>query len=53
MLVVATNQPDVGRGTQAQAVVDAMHARLRELIPQLARIEVCIAPGQGVALQWI
>lgn len=49
VLVVATNQPDVGRGTQAQAVVDAMHARLRELIPQLARIEVCIAPGQGVA----
>jgi D-glycero-D-manno-heptose 1,7-bisphosphate phosphatase len=49
VLVVATNQPDIGRGTQPQAVVDSMHARLRELIPQVARIEVCVAPGQGVA----
>jgi D-glycero-D-manno-heptose 1,7-bisphosphate phosphatase len=24
-----------------------MHAKLRELIPALARIEVCYAPGQG------
>jgi D-glycero-D-manno-heptose 1,7-bisphosphate phosphatase len=47
MLVVATNQPDVGRGTQPQAVVEAMHLRLRELIPEIARIEVCYAPGQG------
>ncbi len=47
VLVVATNQPDVGRGTQPQAVVEAMHARLRELIPEIARIEVCYAPGQG------
>ena len=45
VLVVATNQPDVGRGTQSQAVVEAMHARLRELIPQLDRVEVCYAPG--------
>jgi D-glycero-D-manno-heptose 1,7-bisphosphate phosphatase len=49
VLVVATNQPDVGRGTQAQAMVEAMHARLCELIPEIARIEVCYAPGQGVA----
>ena len=47
VLVVATNQPDVGRGTQPQAVVEAMHTRLRELIPEIARIEVCYAPGQG------
>jgi D-glycero-D-manno-heptose 1,7-bisphosphate phosphatase len=47
VLVVATNQPDVGRGTQTQAAVEAMHARLRELIPEIARIEVCYAPGQG------
>jgi len=45
MLVVATNQPDVGRGTQSQAVVEAMHARLRELVPSIAQIEVCYAPG--------
>lgn len=45
VLVVATNQPDVGRGTQSQATVEAMHARLQTWIPQLARIEVCYAPG--------
>ena len=44
-LVVATNQPDVGRGTQSQAVVELMHARLLDLVPQIARIEVCYAPG--------
>ncbi|SDS25780.1 HAD-IIIA family hydrolase [Opitutus sp. GAS368] len=48
VLVVATNQPDVGRGTQPQAVVEAMHAHLRQLIPEIARIEVCYAPGRGV-----
>lgn len=47
VLVVATNQPDVGRGDQAQSVVEAMHARLRELVPSLQHIEVCYAPGQG------
>jgi D-glycero-D-manno-heptose 1,7-bisphosphate phosphatase len=47
VLVVATNQPDVGRGTQSQAVVEAMHARLHELVPHISRIEVCYAPGRG------
>lgn len=45
VLVVATNQPDVGRGTQSQAVVEAMHAKLQQLIPAISRIEVCYAPG--------
>jgi D-glycero-D-manno-heptose 1,7-bisphosphate phosphatase len=45
VLVVATNQPDVGRGTQAQSVVEAMHAKLRQLVPQISRVEVCYAPG--------
>ena len=49
VLVVATNQPDVGRGDQAQSVVEAMYARLRELVPAITHIEVCYAPGQGVA----
>jgi D-glycero-D-manno-heptose 1,7-bisphosphate phosphatase len=48
VLVVVTNQPDVGRGTQAPAVVEAMHARLLELVPVLDRIEVSYAPGQGL-----
>ena len=44
-LVVATNQPDVGRGTQSREEVEAMHALLTARIPQIERIEVCYAPG--------
>lgn len=44
-LVVVTNQPDVGRGTQSQAEVEAMHARLQQWVPTISRIEVCYAPG--------
>jgi D-glycero-D-manno-heptose 1,7-bisphosphate phosphatase len=47
-LIVATNQPDVGRGTQAQAAVEAMHAYLRELVPGIDRIEVCYDVGGAV-----
>lgn len=32
-LVIVTNQPDVARGTQSRAVVDAMHAKLRAALP--------------------
>lgn len=46
-LVVATNQPDVGRGDLAQAEVEAMNARLRSLVPAIDRIEVCYDPGRG------
>jgi D-glycero-D-manno-heptose 1,7-bisphosphate phosphatase len=45
-LIVATNQPDVGRGTQSQEIVESMHARLQQLVPQLERIEACYAPGR-------
>ena len=48
VLIVATNQPDVGRGDQQQSVVEAMHAKLRELVPSITHIEVCYAPGQGI-----
>jgi D-glycero-D-manno-heptose 1,7-bisphosphate phosphatase len=48
VLIVATNQPDVGRGAQPQAVVETMHAKLRQLVPAISRIEVCYAPGQGI-----
>ncbi len=47
VLVVATNQPDVGRGDQAQAVVEAMHGKLQSLVPEIDRIEVCYDPGRG------
>lgn len=46
-LVVATNQPDVGRGEQTLSSVEAMHRRLRELLPEIDRIEVCYDPGRG------
>jgi D-glycero-D-manno-heptose 1,7-bisphosphate phosphatase len=44
-LVVVTNQPDVGRGTQTRQLIDAMHARLRAAIPSLDAIEVCFHAG--------
>jgi D-glycero-D-manno-heptose 1,7-bisphosphate phosphatase len=45
-LVVATNQPDVGRGTLKREVVEAIHAHMQELLP-LDRVEVCYHPGKG------
>ena len=47
LLVVATNQPEVGRGTLEQSVVERMHARLVELVPEIDRVEVCYDPGTG------
>ena len=46
LLVVATNQPDVGRGTQSQSVVEEMHREMCKLLP-IDRLEVCYDPGQG------
>jgi D-glycero-D-manno-heptose 1,7-bisphosphate phosphatase len=60
LLVVATNQPDVGRGTQRQETVEAMHARMCAVLP-VDRVEVCYhsghtpcecrKPGPGMLLQ--
>jgi D-glycero-D-manno-heptose 1,7-bisphosphate phosphatase len=33
LLVVVTNQPDVARGTQSRAMVEAIHARLASILP--------------------
>jgi D-glycero-D-manno-heptose 1,7-bisphosphate phosphatase len=46
LLVVATNQPDVGRGTLAQAAVEAIHAFMCRQLP-LDRVEVCYHAGRG------
>jgi D-glycero-D-manno-heptose 1,7-bisphosphate phosphatase len=44
-LVVATNQPDVGRGTQTRAAVEAIHSKLLELLP-IDRVEVNYDSGR-------
>src|ERR1700734_2876763 len=46
-LVVVTNQPEVGRGTVSRETIEAMHASLRELVPEIDRIEACFDPGRG------
>jgi D-glycero-D-manno-heptose 1,7-bisphosphate phosphatase len=48
VLVVATNQPDVGRGDLAQETVEAMHRLMREQLP-IDGVEVCYEPGGGKA----
>ncbi|MEO6003619.1 MAG: HAD-IIIA family hydrolase [Opitutus sp.] len=47
VLVVVTNQPDVGRGTQSRELVETIHHELRRLIPELDQIEVCYDAGRG------
>ena len=48
LLIVATNQPDVGRGTLAQSVVEEIHAHLTKQLP-IDLVEVCYHPGQGLS----
>ena len=45
LLVVATNQPDVGRGTQSREQVEAIHATMQAALPEIDRVEVCYDPG--------
>lgn len=33
LLIVVTNQPDVARGTQSRAAVEALHTRLASMLP--------------------
>jgi len=47
-LVVATNQPDVGRGTISRGVIETLHAHMQQTLP-LDRVEVCYHPGQGAS----
>jgi D-glycero-D-manno-heptose 1,7-bisphosphate phosphatase len=48
LLVVATNQPDVGRGTLAQSTVEEIHAHMCKSLP-IDRVEVCYHPGKGAS----
>jgi D-glycero-D-manno-heptose 1,7-bisphosphate phosphatase len=45
LLVVATNQPDVGRGRQNQSEVEDMHRVMCEALP-IDRVEVCYDAGE-------
>lgn len=46
VLVLVTNQPDVGRGEVGREAVEAIHRRLCQLLP-LERVEVCYDSGRG------
>lgn len=48
LLIVATNQPDVGRGTMDQSVVENIHAYMCRMLP-IDRVEVCYHPGKGLS----
>jgi len=48
LLVVVTNQPDVGRGTLKRKLVESIHARMCACLP-IDRVEVCYHPGQGAS----
>lgn len=46
LLIVATNQPDVGRGTMKPERVEEIHAFMCRQLP-LDRVQTCFHPGQG------
>lgn len=48
LLVVATNQPDVGRGTLAKEIVEEIHAHMLARL-LIDRVEVCYHPGKGAS----
>jgi D-glycero-D-manno-heptose 1,7-bisphosphate phosphatase len=48
LLVVVTNQPDVGRGTLKKEIVKAIHAGMCQQLP-IDRVEVCYHPGRGAS----
>lgn len=48
LLVVATNQPDVGRGALPQSTVESIHEFMCRCLP-IDRVEVCYHPGGGLS----
>lgn len=46
LIVVATNQPDVERGTMKKETVEAIHAEMCRALP-IDRVEVCYDSGYG------
>jgi D-glycero-D-manno-heptose 1,7-bisphosphate phosphatase len=45
---VATNQPDVGRGTMSQEIVEEIHTYVLAHLP-IDRVEVCYHAGRGMS----
>ncbi len=48
LLVVVTNQPDVGRGTLKREFVERIHAHMTAQLP-IDRVEVCFHAGKGAS----
>ena len=48
LLVLTTNQPDVGRGIVPRELVEAMNAEVSKVV-ELDRIEICFHPGRGAS----
>jgi D-glycero-D-manno-heptose 1,7-bisphosphate phosphatase len=48
LLIVVTNQPDVGRGTMKKETVEAIHAEMCRQLP-IDRVGVCYHPGHGAS----
>ena len=48
LLIVVTNQPEVGRGTMGQEIVEAMHTKMCRELP-IDRVGVCYHPGHGMS----
>jgi len=46
LLVVISNQPDVGRGLQTRAAVDQINRTIAAAIPMLDRFETCFHAGE-------
>lgn len=46
LLVVVTNQPDVGRGTQSMHAIEEMHSAMCNALP-IDRVEVCCDPDDS------
>ena len=46
LLVVITNQPDVGRGSQTREAVEAMNLKMQSALPLLDRVEICYHAGE-------
>ena len=48
ILIVVTNQPEVGRGTMKKEIVEAMHTKMCRELP-IDRVSVCYHPGHGMS----